>query len=31
VLVNGVPIIRDGKEVKDLHSPLPGRALKYKS
>lgn len=31
VLVNGVPIIRDGKEVKDLPSPLPGRALKYKS
>ncbi len=30
VIVNGVPIIRDGKEVKDLPRPLPGRALKFK-
>ena len=30
VIVNGVPIIRDGKEVKDLSRPLPGRALKFK-
>ncbi len=29
VLVNGVPIIRDGEEVKDLPEKLPGRYLKY--
>ncbi|MSR81418.1 MAG: D-aminoacylase [Candidatus Latescibacteria bacterium] len=30
VIVNGVPIIRDSAEVKDLPTPLPGRALKFK-
>ena len=30
VLVNGVPIISDGEEVKDLAEPLPGRSLKFK-
>jgi len=30
VFVNGVQIIREGKEVKDLPRPLPGRALKFK-
>lgn len=29
VLVNGVPIIRDGVPVDNIPSPLPGRALRY--
>lgn len=29
VLVNGVPIIRDGRAVEDLSAPLPGRYLKF--
>jgi len=29
VVVNGTPIIRDGKEVKNLASPLPGRSLRF--
>ena len=30
VIVNGVPIIRDGAEVEDLAAPMPGRYLKFK-
>jgi N-acyl-D-amino-acid deacylase len=30
VLVNGVPIIRDGQPVVDLPQPLPGRSLRFK-
>ncbi len=29
MLVNGVPIIADGKAVEDLPDPLPGRYLKF--
>ena len=30
VLVNGVPIIRDGSPVEGLGQPLPGRAIRFK-
>ncbi len=30
VIVNGVPIIRNGQPVSDLPTPLPGRALRFK-
>ena len=30
VIVNGVPIIRNGQPVADLPTPLPGRALRFK-
>ena len=30
VLVNGVPIVREGRAVEDLPAPLPGRYLKFK-
>jgi len=31
VIVNGVPIVRQGKAVADLPQPLPGRALRFKA
>ena len=30
VLINGVPVISDGREVEDLADPLPGRSLKFR-